>query len=128
MAITHEVSFRNLERSDFIEDNIKQRCKRPESLSDDITFCHVVVSAPHHHQHKGNHYEVHVELRVPGTELAVTKNTGVSDAHEDLYVALRDAFDAMERRLDRWKDKRSMKVKQHSRPAQPEVPDEPDVA
>ncbi len=124
MAITIELSFRNLERSEFIEDNIKQRCKRLESLSDEITFCHVVVSAPHQHQHKGNHYEVHVELRVPGTELAVTKNTGVSDAHEDLYVALRDAFEALERQLNRWKEKRRSDVKEHSRPPRPEVPDE----
>ena len=125
MAIPLELSFRHLKRSDFIEDKIKERCKRLESLSGEITYCHVVVSAPHHHQNKGNHYEVNVELRVPGTELAVTKNTGVSDAHEDLYVAIRDAFEAVERQLTRWKEKRRLDVKAHSRPATPDVPDEP---
>lgn len=124
MALRLELSFRNLERSDFVESNIKQRCKRLESLSHEITFCHVVVSSPHQHQNKGHHYEVHVELRVPGTVLAATKNTGTSEAHEDLYVALRDAFEALERQLTRWKEKRRLDVKQHSRPAQPDIPDE----
>ena len=124
MAIPLELSFRNLERSDFIEDNVKQRCKRLDTLSGEITYCHVVVGAPHKHQNKGNHYEVHVEIRVPGAELAVTRNTGTSDAHEDLYVALRDAFDALERRLTRWKEKRRLDVKEHSRPAQPILPEE----
>jgi ribosomal subunit interface protein len=122
VTIPLELSFRNIDRSDFIEKNVKDRCKRLESLSDEITFCHVVVSSPHHHQKKGHHYEVHVEIRVPGTELAVTQNTGVSDSHEDFNVALRDAFDALERRLKRWKEKRRRDVKAHSRPPKPKMP------
>jgi len=123
MALPLELSFRNLERSDFIEQSVIKRCKRLELLSYEITHCHVVVSAPHQHKNKGNHYEVHVEIRVPGAELSVARNTGTSDAHEDFYVALRDAFDAIERKLTRWKEKRRLDVKSHSRPTAPPIPD-----
>lgn len=125
MAIPHELSFRNLDRSKYIENHVKERCKRLELLSDEITFCHVVVSAPHQHKTKGNHYEVHVEIRVPGTDLAVTQNKGASEDHEDFNIALRDAFDALERRLTQWKEKRRSDVKAHSRPATPEFVDGP---
>jgi len=121
MKIPLELSFRNMEHSDFVERKIHERCRRLDGLSDEITRCHVVVGAPHQHQHKGFHYEVHVELRVPGTELAVSRNTGTSSAHEDLYVAIRDAFVAIEKQLGRWKEKRRRDVKAHSRPAAPEV-------
>ena len=120
MVIPVEVSYRHLEPSDFIDEKVKHRLKQLESLSHEINRAHVVLSAPHHHKHKGNHYEVHITLYVPGSELVVNQNTGASDAHEDFYVALRDAFDAMERRLKRWKDKRSLDVKEHSRPSIPE--------
>jgi len=119
MTIPLELSFRKIEKSEFIENNVKERCKRLERLSGEITHCHVVVSAPHQNQTKGNHYEVHIEVRVPGTELVVAHNTGASDAHEDFYVALRDAFDALERKVTRWKEKRRLEVKAHSRPSCP---------
>lgn len=120
MAIPVEVSYRHLEPSDFIDEKVALRLKQLESLSNEINRAHVVLSSPHHHKHKGNHYEVHITLFVPGSELVVNQNTGASEAHEDFYVALRDAFDAMERQLTRWKDKRSLDVKAHSRPSIPE--------
>lgn len=61
------------------------------------------VAAPHRHQHKGNAYEVRIEARVPGTELAVSNNPGAPEAHDDLHAAIRDAFDAMERQIKKWK-------------------------
>jgi len=123
MAIPIEISYKRLEPSDFIEQKVQLRLKQLESISAEITRAHVVLSSPHHRKHQGNHYEVHIELYVPGTALAVTRNTGVSDAHEDFYVALRDAFDAMERRLKRWKQKRRLDVKAHSRPSAPGLTD-----
>ena len=119
-----ELSFRNMEHSDAVERKILERCRRLDLLSDEITRCHVIVGAPHQHRHKGFHYEVHVELRVPGTELAVSHNTGTSSAHEDLYVAIRDAFQAIESQLAKWKEKRRRDVKAHSRPVVPEFSEE----
>jgi len=121
MAIPTEISYKRLEPSDFIKHKVQYRLRQLESICEDINRAHIVLSSPHHRKHQGNHYEVHIELYVPGTELVVTRNTGVSDAHEDFYVALRDAFDAMERQLKRWKEKRRVDVKAHSRPGVPDL-------
>jgi len=114
MATSLELSIRLARRSEFTEELIRDRVSRLEQLYDGITSCHVSVSAPHQKQRTGQHYEISLEIRVPGTELAVSHNTGQSDAHEAIHVAIRDAFNAMERQLVRWKDKRRRHVKAHS--------------
>jgi len=124
MTIPMELTYKRLEPSDFIEQKVQHRLKQLESICTDINRVHIVLSSPHHRMHQGNHYEVHIELYVPGTELVVTRNTGTSEAHEDFYVALRDAFDAMERQLKRWKEKRRLDVKAHSRPSVPDLTDD----
>ena len=120
MTIPLELNYRNIGPSEFIEANVKDRCAHLETLSRDITYCHVVVGSPHKHQNKGSHYEVHIKLGVPGSELDASRHAGASETHEDFHVALRDAFDAVERQLIRWKEKRRLDVKAHSRPVKPE--------
>lgn len=98
-----EIHFTNMERSDAVEKAARARVERLERLFDGITSCHVFVGASHRRQRKGNLYEVRIEVRVPGTELAVNNKPGDVNAHEDVHVAIRDAFNAMERQLKKWK-------------------------
>lgn len=108
-----EISFRNLDHSDFIENLAREKVEKLERLFDGITSCHVYIEAPHKHHRKGNTFEVRLEVRVPGTELAVSKKPGDVNAHEDIHVALRDAFDAMERQLRKYRQKLSRETKTH---------------
>lgn len=50
-------------------------------------------------------FEIRFEIRVPGTELAVSHRPGDLSTHEVVHVTVRDAFDAMERQLKDWKPK-----------------------
>jgi ribosomal subunit interface protein len=108
-----ELSFVNLDHSDAVEQRIRERVDKLERFFGRVTSCHVFVEAPHKQHRKGNRFEVRVEVRVPGTELAVTNNPGDVNAHEDLNVAIRDAFNAMERQLRKWKQKLTGEVKAH---------------
>lgn len=108
-----ELSFVNLDPSDAAEQQIRERVDKLERIFGRVTSCHVFVEAPHKAHRKGNRFEVRVELRVPGTELAVNNKPGDVKAHEDLSIAVRDAFNAMERQLRRWKQKMSGEVKAH---------------
>lgn len=103
MQTPPEIHFTNMERSDAVEEAVRARVKRLEQFFDGITSCHVFVDASHRRQHKGNLYEVRIEIRVPGTELAVNNKPGDVNAHEDVHVAIRDAFNAMERQIKKWK-------------------------
>lgn len=98
-----EIHFKNMGRSEAVETAVRERIGKLEKLFDGITSCHVYIDAPHRHHRKGNHYEVRMEVRIPGKELAVNNKPGDVNAHEDVYVAIRDAFNAMERQLKRWK-------------------------
>jgi ribosomal subunit interface protein len=108
-----ELSFKNLQSSEFVEGLVRERVARLERLHDRITSCHVYIEAPHKRRRKGNLYEITLEVRVPGTELAVASKPGDMNAHSDINVAIRDAFNAMERQLKRWKQKIGGDVKSH---------------
>ena len=55
---------------------------------------------------------------MPGTELAVNSRPGDVNAHEGVYIAIRDAFDAMERQLEKFKEQKRGDVKSHEKPLQ----------
>lgn len=111
-----EIAFVDTAPSPAAEARIRERVARLERRFDGIVSCHVYVGAPHRHHRKGIHYEIRVEVRVPGSELVVSGKPGNLNAHEDIYVAIRDAFDAMERQLEEWKERIRRDVKRHSQP------------
>lgn len=103
MQTALEIAFVDTEPSPAVEANVRQHVEKLERLCDSITSCHVYVAAPHQQHRQGNQYEVRIEVRVPGTELAVSNRPGDVNAHTDVHVAVRDAFDAMKRQIKRWK-------------------------
>ena len=121
MTLPLELTYRGLEKSDFLEKAVTDRYTKFERLDWGITHCHVILDSPHHHQHKGRLYEVHIEVRVPGNQLAVSHKTTRNGSQEDIYLLIKNAFTAMERQLIKWSDKRHLDVKAHSRPLKPEI-------
>jgi ribosomal subunit interface protein len=116
-----EITWHNTDPMRRVEARINQRMARLEKLFDRIIRCHVVVEAPHHHQRQGNLYEVRLDLGLPGADLSVNRKPGDDNAHVDVMVAVRDAFDAMERQLKRWKDRRSGRPEVQAEPLQGRV-------
>lgn len=108
-----QITFRGIGHSDAIEQRIRSKASELEHFSSEITSCHVTVDAQHKHQHKGNIYSVHVELHLPGREISVGGEKGQNHAHEDVYVAVRDAFAAAVRQLEDYTRKRRGDVKHH---------------
>ncbi|MCU0839618.1 MAG: HPF/RaiA family ribosome-associated protein [Rhodospirillales bacterium] len=99
MQMPLDIDFQNLEPSDFVASRIRERAAKLKHLSDRVTSCRVVVQAPHRHHQKGNAYHVRILLRLPSDEIVVSRDPGDHRAHDDVYVAIRDAFDAAERQL-----------------------------
>ena len=94
------ITFRNMDPSPTLEAKIREKASKLERFHGRITDCRVVVEAPHRHQHKGNLYKISIDLVLPGREILATTGTGDDHAHEDPYVAVRDAFDAAARQLE----------------------------
>ncbi len=111
-----EIAFHNVEPSDTLEAEIRERFAKLEKLYDRLTSCRVSVEGLHKQHRTGNVYEVHIELRVPGEDVVVSREP--HHARErytdpDVNVALRDAFKTAERRLTEFKRKQRGEVKAH---------------
>lgn len=99
MTVPLQVTFRKMDSSDAVRARIEERAEKLDRLHDRIVSCRVVVEAPHRHHHKGKLYSVAVEVELPGARIASHRDPAEHHAHEDIYVAVRDAFDATERQI-----------------------------
>ena len=117
MQVPLEIVFHNMDHSDAIENRVRERAGRLGRFNPNITSCHVYVEAQHRSpQHKVKSYQVRIEARVPGTELAARGKPNGN--HNDIYLAIRSAFDAMERQLKRRRSRVTGTVKAHAAPLQ----------
>jgi ribosome-associated translation inhibitor RaiA len=100
MKLPLQISFRGMGSSPALERRIREKVAKLEKVHDRLMSCAVVVEARARRLHKGKLYRIGIDLRGPGFELAVGRSGRRDPAHEDITVALRDAFEAMGRQLE----------------------------
>lgn len=100
MELSLQITFHGLKQSDSISARVLERAQKLEKYFDSIQSCRVAIEAPHNRHLKGNQFRVRIEVLVPGQQLVVTRGHDEDRAYTDLYVTLRDAFDAMQRQLE----------------------------
>lgn len=100
MGFPLDITFRDMESSPAVEATVRKWAEKLARLSDRILRCRVIIERPHQHQHQGQLLRVGLALSVPGPDIVISHNTGHTGAHEDLHVAVRDAFLAARRQLD----------------------------
>ncbi|BBI99001.1 hypothetical protein FGKAn22_06940 [Ferrigenium kumadai] len=108
MQIPLQITIRGAAHSEELETHIRNKARKLDEFFEHITSCRVVVEIPHKHQHQGKMYNVRIDIGVPGHEIVVNR-----DMNEDVYVALRDAFDAAKRQLEDYVRKFRGDVKTH---------------
>ena len=111
MQLPLQITIRDIEPSQALQTHIRDRAEKLEEYFEHIMSCRVVVEMPHQHHHQGRQYMVRIDLGVPGNEIVVNRAH-----HEDVYVALRDAFDAATRQLEEYAHILHGQVKTHHRP------------
>lgn len=121
MDVPLEIAFHNTEPSEALEQRIRERVARMQKRFGRINSCRVVVEVPHRSQVKALAYHLRIEVGVPSKELVVSRDPGDRNAHFDPYVAVRDAFDAMERQLEQHSQLMRGDTKTHSAPLQGHV-------
>ena len=117
MQLTPQITLRNISLSKAIEANISKHVAKLDEFYDRITNCRVTIEVPHRHHHQGNLYHIRIDLTVPGGELVVKRDPPEHQAHEDIYVAIRDAFDSAERQLRDYAERQRGEVKTHNVPS-----------
>jgi ribosome-associated translation inhibitor RaiA len=109
-----QITFRGMETSPSVEAQVRRRAEELDQFSNRITACRVVMEAAHRRHQQGTIYNVRIDLTVPGGTLVVNREPGADHAHEDLHVAVRDAFDAARRKLQDHMQKLDGRTKQHA--------------
>ena len=85
MQLPLQITFRDMEPSDAVEANIRERAARLDRFYDHIMSCRVVVESPHSHHNKGRLFEVSIDVTVPDGELLVNQGHHHKDhSHEDV--------------------------------------------
>lgn len=114
MEVPLAISFRDVEKTDDIEELIRAKAAKLEKICDHIISCRVAVEKPHEHQQSGNAFRVRINMRVPpGHDLVVRRESTGGYLHEKLPVVLSSAFDAAFRQLKKLVDKQLGQVKAH---------------
>jgi len=111
MEIGLQITARDIEVTDAIRADIEGKAEKLNKYYDRIMRCRVVLESPKRHQREGKLYNVHIYITVPGSELMVKR-----DLDKDLYVAIRDAFQAARRKLEDFAGQQRLDVKRHEEP------------
>ena len=134
MTIPIQITFRHMDSSPAVEARIRDEASALSRYFDRITSCRVVVEPPPHQQKGSRRFHVTVDIMVPGSEIvaknepshqSLAKQSGEDDLekhlemhpeHKDVYVAIRDAFQAARRQLEDYARKLRGEVKRHGDP------------
>ncbi|MEJ2192687.1 MAG: cold shock domain-containing protein [Nitrospirota bacterium] len=100
-------------KSEAVEAEIAKRAERLDRYYAGMLSCRVVVDEPHRRHGEGNLYHIQVELLVPGRKLVVTREHPRRHAHEDIFIALKDSFEAAERQLEEYSRVERHEIKTH---------------
>jgi cold shock CspA family protein len=114
MQLPLQITFRNMESSEAVEDNIRKWVAKLEKVSGDLISCRVVVEAPLPHKHKGGHFHTRIDLALPGKEIVVNREPSAHHGYVDVYVSLRDAFENARRLLSEEVRRRQGELKAHA--------------
>lgn len=120
-----------MNHSEAVAARIQEEADKLDQYFDRIMSCRVVVEAPHRHHRRGDAFHIRIELGVPGRELVASHepvaHTGMKPEHgeerkthsesegphQDVYVAIRDAFKAVRRQLQDYVHGLRREVKTH---------------
>jgi len=101
-----QITVRDILPTGPIENKIRERAKKLGQIYKQINSCRVVIDMPQKHKHQGKLFNVHIDLTIPKKELAVTHQE-----NKDLYLAIRDAFNATERLLEKYVKSKNVRKK-----------------
>ena len=101
-----QVVFRGIDHSQAVEEAVQKRAEKLGRYSDQIQNLRVTVESPHNNHHKGKVYHVGVEVFIPNHDIVVNHDQHDKHSHEDIYVAIRDTFDAVERQIKEINEKK----------------------
>ena len=122
IADSVQITLRGISHSEALEARIRNKVKKLTQIFPALTGCRVVAEVPHQRHSHGNQFVVRLDISMPRSEIVVSR-----DHHEDIYVAVREAFRAARRQLGEYARRRH-DVETESWAVRTGVPEESTVA
>ncbi len=120
MQIPLEISYRDVNKTDELEDLIREKINKLEKICDYITSCRIAVEKPQKNLNYGSPYRIRIDLRIPpGHEIVIKREPGEGNMGDPLFTIIRDAFDAAKRKVQELVEIQRKEIKSH--PAQETV-------
>lgn len=114
MQIPLEISFREVEKTETLENLINEEASKLEQVHNNLISCRVAIEKPHEHQQSGSPFRVRIDVRVPpGHELVVKQGLADYDMHAPLHAIIKDAFESSRRRLKKLVAQQRGEIKKH---------------
>lgn len=111
-----KIQYLGFRESEAVSAVVQNHVDSLERMSPNLISCHVVLTRPSRKHQQGTLYQIKLRLHMPGTNIIIDKDPGMNQAHEDVYVAIRDAFLAAKRKIEDYNRIRSGRVKEKVRP------------
>lgn len=103
-----QITYRGMPHSPAMDAKILEHAAKLDDFNPRITHCHVVVMETDRHKSKGNLFEVHLDIHIPGHDIVATQK-----ANEDAYAAINEAFEVAARQLEDVMRRQRGEVKAH---------------
>jgi len=104
-----QITIRHMGRSNALTTRVREEVAKLSEFYPDIVSCRVVIEQRDRHKTQGRSFNVRIALSIPEHELIVNH-----DHDEDVYVALREAFASLTRRLEDAARRQRGAVKKHA--------------
>lgn len=104
MQVPLQIKFRHMEPSAAIEARIREKCYKLQRFAEHVTRCRITVDAPHKNQ--ARLYRVIIDITLPEGEIIASHHSELNHSHENVHVAMRDAFDAARHQLEAYARRR----------------------
>ncbi len=117
MATELEIVLRNIvPYEEAVRAEVTEKYTKLAKFCGSIMGCRIVVETPHRRHREGRLYHVSIELSLPQKKVVVDREPHAHSEHEDIFVAVRDAFRAARRKLEDQTRLVRNQVKMHEAP------------
>jgi ribosome-associated translation inhibitor RaiA len=101
MTTPVEIHFHGIEKSEAIEQRVREKVAKLKKHFERMTSCRIGIEATQRSAQRPKVYQIRIEAGVPGRSPIVVSHERVgSNASEELGLAIRDAFEAALRKVD----------------------------
>ena len=87
-----QLHYGNVNKTPSIEDLIQKKVAKLQQVCADLISCRVSIERPQQHQRVGNPYRVDLDLKAPGQEIVIIRESSKGNMHDPLAKVITDAF------------------------------------